>query len=134
MNKTPISRRAVIKARPRTYRDLDKTPIEIPAGRRTIPDTREMVRQSVQEALRQSGADTGYDTAEEMIAEETDLDPEDPDPEWVSRYEVTEMEDVPPEPPLEEAQEELSEDLKAEDEPKNKDESPKQQADTEKES
>lgn len=130
------SRRETIKARPRSNRTLDPTPIEIPAGRRTIPNTREMVRQSVQEALKQAGATGGYDTVEQMVQEETDLDPEDPDPPWTSRYEVTEMEDIPPDlPPLEEAQEELSEEAKkAETDNKKSSEKSEQQADTEKES
>lgn len=113
------SRRAGIKNRPRILRLLDKTPLEIPASRRTIPDTREMVRQSVQAALRQSGANHGYDTVDEMIQEETDLDPMDPDPPWSSQYEVTEMEDIET-PPLEEAQQSASEEDDDETETKTK--------------
>lgn len=121
MNK-PTSRRAGIKATPRTYRELDKTPIEIPASRKTIPDTREMVRRSVIEALAQAGA-TGndYQTVDEMIAEETDLDQIDPDPPWASQYEVTEMEDIIPElAPVEDVP--LKED---EQKPKDDDDKPK---------
>ncbi len=100
------SRRETIKDRKRTYRKLNKDPIEIPIGRRTIPDTREMVRQYVHQALEQSGATHGYEDVDEMIREETDLEPEDPDPAWASQYEVTEMEEIAP---LEEAPQEEGE-------------------------
>lgn len=107
------SRRAAINSRPRATRTLDRTPIEIPASTRTIPDTREMVRQTVQAALRQAGASKGYDSVDQMIAEETDLEPEDPDPPWTSQYEVTEMDEVEP-APLEEAPPQVGEQNKDE--------------------
>ncbi len=98
---TEQSRRAYLKSRKLPKRKLDTTPLEIPASRKTIPDTRAMVRQYVQQALSNAGATEGYDDAEQMLKEELDLDPEDPDPPWTSQYEVTEMEEV--EAPLEEA-------------------------------
>lgn len=97
----PKSRREAIKNTPRTYRKLSQDPIEIPATRKTIPDTRAMVRQYVHQALEQAGAKEGYDTVDAMLDEELDLDPEDPDPPWTSQYEVSEMDEV--QGPLEEA-------------------------------
>lgn len=97
----PTSRRAGIKATPRKYRKLDTTPVELPAGTRTIPSTKDMVKQYVTQALIQAGGEADYDTVDEMLSEELDLDPIDDDPEWTSRYEVTEMGEV--EPPREAA-------------------------------
>lgn len=97
------SRREAIKGAIRKLRKLDQTPIEIPASRKTIPDTKAMVRQYVQEALVSAGGSVeAYDTVEDMLKEELDLEPEDPDPPWTSQYEVSEMDDVEPEPPREE--------------------------------
>lgn len=111
------SRRETIKNQKRVCRKLDDTPIEIPASRKTIPNTKDMVRAYVQQALADSGATHGYASADEMLKEELDLDPEDPDPPWTSQYEVIEMEEVeaphemaPPQegeqpPPVQEGQE-----------------------------
>jgi hypothetical protein len=97
----PKSRRQAIKETPRTHRKLDDTPIELGAGKRTIPDTRAMVRAYVHQALEQAGATHGYDTVEQMLEEELDIDPEDPEPPWTSQYEVQELDDEDLAPPYE---------------------------------
>lgn len=87
-------RRETIKNRKREYRELDKTPVEIGVGKRTIPDTREMVRQYVHQALAQAGANKGYETVDEMLKEELDLEPMDQEPAWTSQFEVQELDET----------------------------------------
>lgn len=94
------SRRETIKSRKRVCRKLDTTPIEIPASRKTIPSTRDMVKHYVRQAVQDAGGNPDSRTLTEMIDEELDLDVED-EPEWSSAYEIQEM--TPVEPPHREA-------------------------------
>lgn len=101
--KQQLSRRQWLKSRDRAIRKLSKTPVEIGIGKKTIPDTRELVRHYVNMALAESGAKRGYDTAQAMLEEELDLEPMDPEPPWTSKYEVSELEEQEVDAPRQEA-------------------------------
>lgn len=84
-----MSRQKVYRERVTPGEDLDPTPMELAV--QAPPSIRQLVQQHVRQELSRQFQAAGLETFEEA----DDFEEEDPEPEFISRFEVR---DMPPEP------------------------------------